>query len=287
MIYISTGGVGSQPAWQTSSRWFEDGIKNIELSGGAYDPDQLSQLKRLKCKINFQLHNYFPPQSIPFVFNLASLDYEVGKKSFQHVEKAMEWSIELDQPRFGFHAGFLIDPKVNELGQRIKSRDLFDRHEALSLFLERVNRLSEIASKLGVQLLIENNVLSANNYREFNANPFLMATPEECVEVMQQTPDNVGLLIDVAHLKVSAQSINFDPILMLSMCSGWIGGYHLSDNDGLSDSNDPITHESWFWPHIKRDIDYYTVEVYGLTPSQLCQQQLIVQHQIEKSYGNI
>ena len=70
MIYISSAGIKDQPAWKTSIDLFNHGINNVELSGGKYDEGQLSNLKKLKNKINFQLHNYFPPPLKPFVFNI-------------------------------------------------------------------------------------------------------------------------------------------------------------------------------------------------------------------------
>ena len=49
-------------------------------------------------------------------------------------------------------------------------------------------------------------------------------------------------------------------------------GYHLSDNDGLTDSNSPISSESWFLPFIERDIDYKVLEVYEYDPKSLKKQ---------------
>ena len=34
---------------------------------------------------------------------------------------------------------------------------------------------------------------------------------------------------------------------MFNICNKYIGGYHLSDNNGKSDSNSMIKYNSWFW----------------------------------------
>ena len=48
-------------------------------------------------------------------------------------------------------------------------------------------------------------------------------------------------LVDVAHLKVSANTLNFDAREYLEIFKkDKIGGYHLSDNNGLVDSNKEI-----------------------------------------------
>jgi sugar phosphate isomerase/epimerase len=286
MIYLSTGGFSDQPAWKTSEQLAETGLNCFELSGGLPDERQLQQLIRLKNTLNFQLHNYFPPPSEPFIFNLASLDPLISSRSFQHVLVSMQWALKLDRPIYSFHAGFLLDPRVNELGKSIPNRALFNRAEALDKFLEQINRLSVHAQALGVMLLIENNVLSANNYRNFSGNPFLMATAEESAYIMRETPNNVSLLVDVAHLKVSAQTLHFDPVAFLNTCDPWIKAYHLSDNDGFRDSNDPITNESWFWSHIKPGLDYYSLEVYNASPSKLFQQFQLVKNKVGKKNEN-
>ena len=272
MIYVSTGGFREENGFQVSTQLIESGCGFIELSAGAYSETLFSDLKSLTRSARFKIHNYFPPPKSPFVLNLASLDGLVAATSLEHVKKAVRWSAEFGGTTYSFHAGFLVDPKVKELGQRVKQRALFDRNEALARFIERVNQIDEYAQAHGVKILIENNVLSANNLLNFNENPFLMADMEECIHVMSQTSSNVELLVDVAHLKVSAHSLGFDRVDFLAACSKWIGGYHFSDNDGRQDSNELIAHDSWFWPHVRRDLDYYSLEVYNVSPADLVNQ---------------
>lgn len=286
MIFVSTGGESQIPASHTSRYWRKFGLENIELSGGAVFDDQLKELVRLKRSQNFQIHNYFPPPIKPFVFNLASLNPDIVALSYQHVQQAMQWALELDRPIYSFHSGFLIDPDFSELGKRVVNRPLFDREESIRRFIDRVNHLAEYAKTLGVMLLIENNVLSANNYNIFGNNPFLMADAAECLRVMENTPGNVGLLIDVAHLKVTSISLSFDPVKFLNECGKWTRAYHLSDNDGLRDSNQPFTIESWFWPYLRRDLNYYSIEVYGVQPKVLLEQSILTRNLLGFENGN-
>jgi sugar phosphate isomerase/epimerase len=280
MIYISTGGFRGRTAAEVSAELLNAGTKSIELSGCEYSETLLADLQTLRPDIHFQIHNYFPPPADPFVLNLGSLDTLVGERSVAHVEQALEWCVALGADRYSFHAGFLLDPKVDELGKRIPSRSLFDRDECIEVFVNRVTRLAEIADRLGISLMIENNVLSAKNAHEFSGNPLLMCDPQECQEIMRMLPDSVKQLIDVAHLKVSANSLNFDPSTMFEVCHERIAGYHLSDNNGLEDSNQAFDEDAWFWPHLKKDVGYYTVEVYGCTPEQLLQQANLVRSKL-------
>ena len=281
MIYVSTGGFREKTADEVSAELLSAGVKNVELSGGTYSATLLGDLKTLTPDVNFQIHNYFPPPEDPFVLNLGSLDTVVGERSVAHVEQALQWCQALGADRYSFHAGFLLDPKVDELGKRIPSRSLFDRDESIDVFVSRVSRLVETAEKAGVRLMVENNVLSARNALEFSSNPLLMCDPQECLKVLEMLPDSVGLLVDVAHLKVSANSLDFDPVRMFDVCQERIAGHHLSDNNGLEDSNKPFDNDAWFWPHLKSEIDYYSVEVYGSTPDQLLQQVNLVQSKLQ------
>jgi len=282
MIYVSTGGFREKPAAAVSAELFSAGVEAVELSGGAYSVTQLTDLQALAPKMHFQIHNYFPPPADPFVLNLGSLDREVGERSVAHVEQALEWCGALGGDRYSFHAGFLLDPKVDELGRRIPARSLFDRDGCIEAFVSRITRLARLAAKAGITLMIENNVLSAKNAQEFPANPLLMCDPEECREIMGLLPAAVKQLIDVAHLKVSANSLDFDPSRMFDLCGERIAGFHLSDNDGLEDSNQPVGEDAWFWPHLRKDVDYYSVEVYGCTPSELSQQVNLVRSRLEQ-----
>jgi len=68
---------------------------------------------------------------------------------------------------------------------------------------------------------------------------------------------------------------------MFNLCDPWIKAYHFSDNDGLSDSNNLIDEDSWFWPHIKKDLDYYSIEVYGETSNNLLQLKGLVESSLK------
>lgn len=263
MIFVSTGGRKDLSGADHSILLIDNGFDAIEVSAGRHDEFQLAKLKELRSRALISLHNYFPPPKDGFVFNLASTNKEIADCSIALVEKALHWSSELESKYYSFHAGFLLDLTLNELGKKVTSRQLVDRGLAIQLFLERVNMLAQKAQTLGIELLIENNVLSFSNLSEFKKNPFLLATPEEAVYIMNNTPNNVNLLVDVAHLFVTANSLKFEPRLFFEMCNQWIAGYHLSENDGKSDRNEPIREDSWFWKFLKPGLDIYTLEIYN------------------------
>jgi len=268
-IYVSTGGYKNFSAPEAATELLRAGINNIELSGGRYSETIIKDLLRIKNKTKFQIHNYFPPPKNPFVFNLASLDKNVVNQSLAQVDNAIKTCVELGSNYYSFHAGFLCDLEVSELGKPIKKRKINDRKICTEVFIERVKQISKKAENKNVNIMIENNVLSFNNKKQFEGNPLLMCDTQECITIVKELPKNVKLLIDLAHLKVSANSLNFDPIEMIEKCKPYTGGYHLSDNDGTKDSNRPFNKYSWFWDYIKKDLDYYSIEVYDIKMSEM------------------
>lgn len=281
MIYISTGGFYNRNAYETSLEFQQNEIYNIELSGGLFESELITNLKSLSSKLNFQIHNYFPPPLEPFVFNLASQNKDISQRSFDHALNSIDIASDIGNGYYSFHAGFLLDLEVKELGKKVKKRTLNDRSEAVKIFIENINKLAKIAEQKGIKLLIENNVISERNYNEFKEDPFLMTQSEECIEVMKSVPNNVKMLVDLAHLKVSSNSLNFDAIDFLTKCDSWISAYHLSDNDGTTDSNQPFSEDSWFWPYLKKNLNYYGIEVYTYDFSVLKNQKLFLEQMLK------
>lgn len=237
MIYISSSCVKAPTIRASIEILVQRGFHNIELSGGTNYYEGLKEdLLELKAKYNLNLlcHNYFPPPQTPFVLNLASLDEETNRKSVEHVKKVLDLSRLLDAKKFAVHAGFIIDIPLHQLGKPIDEITLFDREKAFDKFCENVQILMDYAGT--IEFYIENNVLSYSNYQTYAPqNPFFFTDLEGYQELNQRL--TVKPLLDVAHLKVSAQSLDRDfekELFVLNQCTDYI---HISDNDGLHDTN--------------------------------------------------
>ena len=237
------------------------GINNIELSSGRCSQDSLIELKKLhQLGKRFRLHNYFPNIGSPFVLNLSSADTAVRASSTELITRALEWSSELESDYYAFHAGFRLSPKVSELGGNLDNQDMITFVDAQRYFLDELDDLARRAQSLGVEIAIENNVYDARNYSRYGANnPFLLSGN---IDSDIELPDGVGILLDVGHLKVAAKSLNIDPIETINRWEKKITGYHISDNNGLEDSNSHIEEESWFLPLLNPNIKRITLEVY-------------------------
>ena len=186
-IYISTGGYKKKSADQITEDFINNNIKEIELSGGIYDPNLINNLTKYLSKgAKFEIHNYFPPPEKPFIINLASNEDDIRKLSLNHVFKAIKCCEKLRAKSYSFHAGFLCDFDISEIGKKIKKRPLYEKKRSTDLFLECLNQISKFARDHGVNIMVENNVISKKNLLEFNKNPFLMCDPQETFEIMNR-----------------------------------------------------------------------------------------------------
>ena len=209
MLYISTGGFRNLTAYDACKQLNKNGINSFELSGGKYDPSFIKNVRNLAQEFDIKIHNYFPPPKHPFVINLASNNPEIFKLSINHLKSSIKLAAEVNSKYYSFHAGFLIDPKVKELGKTISNSFILDRNSAMDIFLKRVHILADFARNHGIELLVENNVISQKNYQKFGQDVLLMTRASECEYFFNNAPGDVGMLLDFAHLKVSSKTLNF------------------------------------------------------------------------------
>jgi sugar phosphate isomerase/epimerase len=238
MIYLSSSIIKANKISEAAEVLAKEGYVNIELSGGTHPYDEMeSDLLKLQDQygISFLCHNYFPPPPVPFVLNLASLDEEVAAMSFEHCKRAIDLSIKLGAEKYAFHAGFLINIPVQQIGKKIKKKSLFDTKLALHKFHIHLDSLMNYAAGR-IDLYIENNVLSEENYREFDKqNPFFFTDSQNLKEATSNT--GIGHLVDLAHLSVSCNSLGLNYLNELNSLISNTDYIHISDNNGKNDQN--------------------------------------------------
>jgi len=262
-VFISTGYYKNINPIETLDYFIKKKIYDIEFSGGLHmtQKDEKKFFNKLS-KHNARLHNYFPPPKIKFVINLASKNKNILRKSINHVKKSIILSKKINANYFSFHAGFRIDPEVKSLGRKFKKIKLVKKEVSENIFLKSIKEISNFALRHKVKILIENNVINKKNLILFNGNPLLLTHPIDIIKFFKKTPKNVGFLLDVGHLKVSAKTENFNLINSLKKLNKIVTGYHLSDNDFIEDRNLSFSKRSWFIKFLKKRLNYYTIEVY-------------------------
>ena len=265
MIYISTSCVKHNKIKDSVEELAENGFQNIELSGGTeYYENFETDLLELKDKynLNYRCHNYFPPPKKPFVLNLASLNDETFQMSFDHLKKVVALSSRLGADKFAFHAGFFIDIKLSEIGKKLSRDNLFDEKKSVDRFCGAYDIVKEQAKN--VSLFIENNVFSKTNAETYDdENPFMMTNFNEYKSLKEKIDFN--LLLDVAHLKVSAKTLGLNWESEFENMMSVSSYIHVSDNDSFHDLNSQLTKNSSLLSMLKQSDTKnkdFTLEIY-------------------------
>ena len=238
LIYISSSCIKNKTVFETVKILADQGIKNIELSGGhVYQENFLNDLVQLKknYSLNYSIHNYFPPPKENFVLNIASCNDIIFQKTINFYKNTINLCEKLNVSKYGMHGGFLIDPKPKELGSTISNHDLYLKKNSLQQMLSGYKTLNK---NKNIKLYFENNVLSKKNLERFKTNPFLLTDTNSFRELKKSIDFN--LLLDLAHLKVSCKSLNlnfYDEANSLIKETDYL---HISGNDGNHDSNNSI-----------------------------------------------
>tara|TARA_B100000780_G_scaffold21470_1_gene13801 strand:+ start:61 stop:924 length:864 start_codon:yes stop_codon:yes gene_type:complete len=244
MIFVSTSGFKNKKISEIVEILAINKFKNIELSGGStyYEgvEDDLVQLK-IKYNLKLQLHNYFPPPKDDFVLNLSSNNDEIFDRSIDHYKRSIEMSKRLGSNKFALHAGYLVDPDVSELGKKIKKKIFNKRSIGIEKFSLGYNILKNFAGD-EFDIYVENNVISKSNYENFLfENPLLFTDFNSYLELKEKL--DFKILLDIAHLKVSCNSLNLNFFEEFKKLSKLTDYFHISGNDNISDSNQSICND--------------------------------------------
>lgn len=234
----------------------------------------------LQAPIPKYIHNYFPAPATPFVINLASSNEDIRRKSIEHCKQGLTLAKQIQSQFYSAHAGFCIDPNPLELGKPISFEHDFDKVAHWKTFVESVQEVLAFADSLGLGFLIENNVIAPFNYRE-GINPLFCTGAEEMLQLLHDLGNHprLGLLLDTAHLKVSAKTEGFNAKEAVEQLTDKISCIHHSDNDGNSDSNSLLPQDYWFLEYIGRFENLlHVVEVRNLSLEAITQQLGLLQY---------
>ncbi|HEX9807645.1 MAG TPA: sugar phosphate isomerase/epimerase family protein [Alteraurantiacibacter sp.] len=283
-VYLSTGAFLSRTLAEVLAECDAQGIRHVELSSGVrWDEGLLDGVWQRQDRMNYLVHNYFPPPRKAFVLNLASSDPAQLTASREHCRAAIDLAAELGNPFYSVHSGFAVTLQPEMLGNIEAQRRLrvYDYDAAFRTFVESLSELCRYAESRGLRFLIENNVIAHGIECDPMRPPFLMARPEELESLFAAVGHpGLGLLFDVAHAKVSARTLGFDPLEFLEGASHLIAAFHLSDNDGRIDNNQPFSKDAWFAPALRRFPDVpMIIEVYRMQAKAM-HEQIAVLHEI-------
>ena len=265
MILVSTSSIRAAALPDLVRLARENGLPGLELNVVPdFHPAHLESLVADRGSLPVTVHNYFPPPEEPFILNLASLDQEVRDQSLDHCRRAIDLSARLGAGFFSAHAGFTYDLPPSCLGRPVIQAELpmrlfNDPDRCREVMAQSARTLARYGAGQGVRFLIENNVSAAAVGRT-GPRLFLGLTAQDLLQLVEEVAHpNFGLLVDVGHLNVSAQALDFNRHEFIDLVGPCISAWHLSRNDGLTDRHEPLRGDEWFLPRLKE------VKALGLT----------------------
>lgn len=230
---------------------FHMGFTNIELSGGtSFYEGYLDDLLKLKDEhgLNYNVHNYFPPQREDFVLNLIDSDERNAKLSADIIKEALGVSEKLGAISYAFHPGYTVGMSPEKKGDYFEYEKVEDgeRQAKEELFYKRFDVLLESLPDNRPPICIEN-LFPFNAEEDFS----LFTRPEEVMRFLKRYKErkDVGLLLDLGHLNVASHYLGFDKIKFIGELVAdfpkKILGVHLSENNGKIDGHQGARIGSW------------------------------------------
>ncbi|MBS3067619.1 sugar phosphate isomerase/epimerase [Candidatus Micrarchaeota archaeon] len=269
MIYTSSSCIENCRDIESVLNAYEKlGIERVELgSAHRYHPN----IKSLVKKYNFKyiIHNNFPPPKEDLILNLASPNDGIWQRSISQVKTAIDFAKLIKSKIVSIHAGFSEDPDINFRF----SLNPQDNDSAMERFIKALKMLEEYSSKQHILLAVENNVVAGYNIRD-GYTPLLMGTSPECEYVFNKVRSRYfGMLLDIAHLNVSAFNLKFDRDDFIERTRKFVKELHIHENNGVSDQHLGLSNGSWFEKTVRSFKDqkelYFTLESSSLKESEI------------------
>lgn len=283
-IFISTSCLKQgKNLFYVLDKYLENGIRTVEL-GSSHNYENNLQDKLLNeylKKAKFQIHGYFPPLKNPIVINLASQNKEILQKSIFHSKQAIDLTYKLGSSLYSIHAGIRKDPDPKELGKKFNTKNIADYNAAFDTFVSSLKEICKYAKQYNIEIAVENHVVAPFNLTNKENKLFLMSGHDEFIELFKNVKKrNLGILLDLGHLKVTSKTLGFDKNIFIDEIKEYIKVIHLHDNDGATDLHRNIKLGSWPFEIIKekkiKDIPI-TLESHNLTIQEIIETKLFLE----------
>ncbi|MFH1510959.1 MAG: sugar phosphate isomerase/epimerase family protein, partial [Candidatus Woesearchaeota archaeon] len=148
---------------------------------------------------NYIVHCVFPPRKKPLMMNFG-VDSHIRKESTDTAKHAIDFCRKIDAPLYSMHTGYLcpIDEIGNQLGPLISQK------RAVENITFSLREVCDFARSYGIKVAIENSTARARH--------LLFFSPAQYGQLLRNVGSkNLGLMIDLGHLKASSVAHKFDP----------------------------------------------------------------------------
>lgn len=213
----------------------EAGFRNVELGTSHPYNEKISPATIGEYDFNFLVHNYFPPPREPFIINIASQNRAILKRTLDQLKTGIDLCDYLGTKLFTFHSGFRSDPDLNLW---FGSDHIAPYATAMKTNIQSLIEINKYAEDRGVKIAIENNVLAAYNLVNGKNKILMMCEYWEFEHLFRMVgSDNLGILLDLGHLNVTANTLGFDAEEFIRRSKDRIFAVHLHENNGKVDEH--------------------------------------------------
>ncbi len=244
-VFVSTSSLNKKINLSGMISLFEkSGLKNIELGvWQKVDKKEFDVIKKSQC--NFVVHQYFPPPESPFIINLSSPNKKILGKSISQIKKSIDFCRNFKIDLFTFHSGFRIDPDIN-FKFNYKKNSIPDYGTSFKIFKGAIKKIVKYAESKNIKLALENNVIEDHNLVKGKNLILLMVEYWEFEKLFKEVPsENFGMLLDLGHLNVSANILNFNKYEFIEKIKDRVFAIHFHENSGRKDEHKKIKKNSW------------------------------------------
>jgi len=242
VIYVSTNCLRNpKNVIKVLQEYEKANFGNVEL-GSVHSFFNIKELKQFN--FNFLIHGYFPPPKTKLIFNLASVNKTIRKRSIKLAKDAIRLCCDIESPLYTFHAGFSTDPK--KLGNRFSQKNIVDKEKSIKIFVESVTDIIDYAKIYGIKIAMEPNVVEKFNLTN-DKNELLLFSDIDDIKQFYNifNKKDVGLLLDLGHTAVTSHWLNFDKNVFVNFCKDKVMAIHVSNNNGKNDQHLSLTKNCW------------------------------------------
>jgi sugar phosphate isomerase/epimerase len=251
-VYVSTACLaGGNDVLQTLDVYAKAKLKNIELGATLSYRDGMEPHLFKRYGFDFIVHNYFPPPRERIIVNLASQDAAILQRSRRQSKDSIDFSHALGLDLFSVHAGFRIEPDENfrfELNGPVAPYD-----PAFDTFVASVKEINAYAQAKGIRIAIENHGMPERDLSHGRNLAYMLCEAWEFERLWAAVPSaNVGMLLDLGHLKVASRSLGFDKEDFMDRVKEKVFSIHVHDNNGRADEHKEVGEGSWCLDVLRR-----------------------------------
>ncbi|MFC1535513.1 sugar phosphate isomerase/epimerase family protein, partial [Thermodesulfobacteriota bacterium] len=221
------------------------GLNCIELSASPpVNEDEIEYLSKIEAQ--FSIHNYFPPPTSPFVLNLASSTDKYLADSLNMARYAIGLTAKLGSSFYGVHSGLRSDVEPTSLGGLLVYGAIVPYDKSYERFVKSLQILCDYANAQNIAIGVEPNVITNALLTDGRNELLLICEPWEISALLRDVSrDNLGILLDMGHLSVASATLGFSRGGFIDLVAPDTVAIHLHDNNGLSDTHQPVQPGSW------------------------------------------